>query len=83
MVLFECDRCVFRKLYHRHPSFTNPVDSLALVTIRRSNLDAMWARTKATVEGNASLVARGLWNSKELGLTGPYLDAGPFPDYDH
>jgi hypothetical protein len=43
----------------------------------------MWAMTKATVEGNPSLVAQGLQTSKKLGLTGPHLDAGPLPDYDH
>jgi hypothetical protein len=83
MVSFECGLCIFRKLYRREPNLQSPVDNLAFVTIRRVDLDALWARTKDTVLGNASLVSLGLKNLAELSLTGPYLDSGPLPDYDH
>jgi hypothetical protein len=83
MVSFECDLCVFRKLKRRNPVLRNPVDRLTLITIRRVNLDALWARTTDTVVGNAGVLANGLRGSAYFELTGPYLEPGPLPDYDH
>ena len=40
LVLFECDHCIFRKLYKREPTETLELDSLAVVCIRRINLGA-------------------------------------------
>jgi hypothetical protein len=84
MISFECDLCIFRKMRDQSsPDFSNSIDSLLMLSIRRMNLDALWSRATSTVEGNAGVVARGLRHSKLLGLTGPYLATGPLPYYDH
>jgi hypothetical protein len=46
-------------------------------------LDACWAWTTDTVKSNVLMVAQGLKNSAEFGLSGPYLSTGPLPEYDH
>ena len=83
MVTFECDLCIFWKLYRRGPSYSNPTDKFGLDCIRRVNLDAFWSRARSTVEANAAKVREGLKISRKLGLTGPYLDPGPLPNHDH
>jgi hypothetical protein len=44
MVSFECDSCIFSKLYERDPIEGNEKDAFALKCIRRINLDAFWSR---------------------------------------
>ena len=83
MVSFECDLCVFWKLYGRPPRLDNPTDCFSLAYIRRVNLDAFWSRARSTVEANAAKVREGLKISARLGLPGPYLDPGPLPPHDH
>lgn len=83
LVSFECDSCIFGKLYKREPSSSSTQDCLALACIRRINLDAFWSRARSTVEANASKVREGLKNSRKIGLDGPYLDPGPLPSHDH
>jgi hypothetical protein len=84
MLFLECDLCIFRKLRDQHqPDPHSHVDTLFILTIRRINLDALWRRASSIVTVNVGLVARGLRNSKALGLTGPYLETGPLPYYDH
>jgi hypothetical protein len=84
MISFECDICIFCKLWDQSaPDLYNPIDSLLMLSIRRMNLDALWSRASSTVEGNAGMVARCLRHSKLLGLTGPYSAIGPLPYYDH
>jgi hypothetical protein len=83
MVSFECDACIFFKLYGRVSNPINGTDCFSLACIRRVNLDAFWSRARSTVEANASKVREGLRISERLGLLGPYLDPGPLPDHDH
>jgi hypothetical protein len=42
MVSFECDLCVFRKLFGRNP-MDREQDERAVATIRRMILDAFWS----------------------------------------
>ena len=83
MVPFECDLCIFRKLQGRSPEPRNPMDDLLLGTVRRMNLDAFWSSATATVHGNKDKLDLGIHLSKLVGLRGPYIHEGPFPDYDH
>jgi hypothetical protein len=83
MVSFECDLCVFAKLYGRLPDAGLARDDFSLACIRRINLDAFWSRARSTVEANAAKTREGLRISRRLGLAGPYLDPGPLPSHDH
>jgi hypothetical protein len=83
LVSFECDICIFRKLYNRDASPQFSKDVFALSCIRRINLDAFWSRARATVESNAAKIREGLRLSEALGLSGPYLSPGPLPLDDH
>jgi hypothetical protein len=83
MVSFECDVCIFRKLYARDSNPRDQEDVFAMSCIRRINLDAFWSRARATVESNATKIREGLRISRSLGLSGPYLSPGPLPMDDH
>jgi hypothetical protein len=83
MVSFECDLCIFHKLYARPPVPNDPTDQFSMACIRRVNLDAFWSRARSTVEQNTRKVLEGLKISARLGLLGPYLDPGPLPVHDH
>lgn len=83
LVSFECDVCIFHKLYGRDSDSGNQKDVLALACIRRINLDAFWSRARTTVETNATKVREGIRISASLGLNGPYLSPGPLPLNDH
>lgn len=84
MVSFECDTCIFWKLYNRDANpGENEKDAFALQCIRRINLDAFWSRARTTVTSNAAKVREGLKISSRLGLDGPYLEPGPLPTHDH
>jgi hypothetical protein len=83
LVSFECDVCIFQKLWDREPNSELEVDKLAMMCIRHVNLDAFWSRARSTVGGNAGKVREGLRQSEKLGLKGPYLAPGPLPPYDH
>ena len=81
---FECDYCIFRKLYGRNPVEAGGLDDYSMACIRRINLDACWSRATSTVSGNASLLIRqGLRLSASVGLEGPYYPPGPVPGHDH
>jgi hypothetical protein len=82
MVAFECDLCVFRKLFRRNPN-SDETDRKAVATIRRMILDAFWSRATSTVRSNARIIQRGCELSKSLGLDPPYLEPGPLPYHDH
>jgi hypothetical protein len=43
MVAFECDLCVFRKLFRRNP-IDQAKDNKAVATIRWMILDAFWSQ---------------------------------------
>ena len=54
--LFECDYCIFRKLYGRNSDESSQFTQYAMACIRRINLDACLSRATSTVSGNASQV---------------------------
>ena len=83
MIPFECDLCVFRKLYFRDPRVDHATDRKALATIRRMILDAFWSRASSTVRANAKMIQKGCDLSASLGLDPPYLEPGPLPSFDH
>jgi hypothetical protein len=83
MTPFECDYCIFRKLYGRNPVEAGGADNYPMACIRRINLDACWSRATSTVLGNASLIRQGLRLSASVGLEGPYYPPGPLPGHDH
>jgi hypothetical protein len=74
---------VFRKLRLRNPDPSSNADKLLQACIRRMNLDAFWSRASPTVKGQADNLKRALNFSAKVGLAGPYIHAGPLPDYDH
>ena len=51
-VLFECDLCSFQNVCGRQPMFNNKRNQFTLTTIRRAQLDVMWAREPHTVDAN-------------------------------
>ena len=84
LVPFECDYCVFGKLFGRDPDVTqNPKDLFALGCIRRVILDAFWSRARSTVAANTAKVREGLALSLGMGMRGPYENPGPLPRFDH
>jgi hypothetical protein len=83
MVPFECDVCVFRKLFLRNPIATSLEDLKAAAIIRRMILDSFWSRATTTVEANAKTIQKGCKLSASIGLEPPYLEPGPLPDFDH
>ena len=80
---FECDLCIFHKLKGRDPNSNSELDKLLMKYIRQMNLDVFWSRASQTVRGNKTQVNGILEESKFFGLNGPFIHAGPFPDYDH
>jgi hypothetical protein len=84
MTHFECDICIFRKLWDRDfLDHSRPSDKLLLACIRQVNLDAFWSSAKNTVTSNRGVIDKGLRLSARMGNKGPYLDPGPFPMHDH
>jgi hypothetical protein len=78
LVSSKCDVCIFQKLWDREPNSELEVDKLAMMCIRRVNLDAFWSRAQSNVGGNAGKVREGLQQSEKLGLKGPYLAPGHY-----
>ena len=58
MVQFECDVCVFAKLFKRLPGSGKDTskDEFSLACIRRVTLDAFWSRASSTVASNTYLM---------------------------
>ena len=83
LVSFECDYCVFVKLYSRLPDDATQADTHIMACIRRIQLDAFWSRATTTVASNTALVRQGLRHSSGIGLDGPYFPPGPLPLHDH
>ena len=83
MVAFECDFCVFAKVYERPPDLTVPSDSFGMACIRRVILDAFWSRSRATVSSNSSRFREIIRKSALLGFEPPYSSPGPLPTFDH
>jgi hypothetical protein len=59
MVPFECDFCVFGKLFDRAPDMANNKDGFAMGCIRRVILDAFWSRARSTVDANTAKTREG------------------------
>ena len=84
MVAFECDFCVFGKVYERPPDLMSPTDKfVGMACIGRVILDAFWSRSRATVASNASRFREIILNSALLGFEPPYSSPGPLPTFDH
>ena len=83
MVQFECDWCVFGKLKKRGPDPTQPKDIVLMACIRRATLDAFCSRAASTINGQSTALKKGIALSEEAGLTPPYHEPGPLPDFDH
>jgi hypothetical protein len=80
---FQCDWCLFRLLTGRIPNPTNRQDEFLLCVLRRSNLDALWAREVSTVAANRRNLEQliNLWDS-QVGLPPLLPRLGPHPEYD-
>jgi hypothetical protein len=65
------------------PTSKGPQDDLLLACVRRMNLDAFWSRARDTVHGNRDKLADKLALSPLVGLQGPCIHDGPYPNYDH
>ena len=83
MIPFECDLCIFHKLRTCEPNPKSDKDILLMATIRRMNLDAFWSRMPDTIKANRSRLLKGMSFLERVGLHGPCLHQGPFPNYDH
>jgi hypothetical protein len=82
MVPFECDLCIFRKLWGYNPSTDSEMDKLLLGCIRRMSVLACWSQTTSTVLANRDIIRQGLALSKLVGLEGPYIHYGTMPSHD-
>jgi hypothetical protein len=84
MVQFECNFCVFFKLYLRKLVDSSPTDQLAMACIRRMILDAFWSRARSTVEDQARKVRHLVNLAKQVGMPSPGFESpGPLPAGDH
>ena len=58
LVSFECDECIFAKLYRASPDRYSEEDVFAMGCIRRINLDAFWSGATKTVVTNTNQARR-------------------------
>lgn len=79
MTPFQCDLCHFENCKKRHPIGGNLQDEVALLGIRRANLDALWSRERSTVQANklqgkmwVSVSESAGWTDHALPKRGPY-----------
>jgi hypothetical protein len=79
---FQCDLCHFTNIHHSLPDSVSSSDNLCLMAIRRANLDALWARERATVEANRREAVLFLEEGKAMGFGNPYPPRGPWPIED-
>ena len=82
MCPFQCDECHFTNIHLCPSSPFSLQDSLCLVAIRRANLDALWARERATVEANRREAVMFLEHGRAMGYDNPYPPRGPWPIED-
>lgn len=82
MCPFQCDECQFQNVYGTPPDGTSHQHSLALLCIRRANLDAFWARENGTVVQNWREAVRFHEEASILGISDPYPPRGPWPVHD-
>ena len=83
MVQFEYDWCLFTQLKNKLPDPTITTDILLMSCIRRATLDAFWSRAGSTVNGQATLVQKGIALSKLVGLESLDLEPRPLPAFDY
>ena len=76
---FQCDLCMFRNLTRRNPLQDSPKDDFLLCCIRRINLDSLWGRESATVEGTLRAAAQMLKQWELVGTTPALPPRGPYP----
>jgi hypothetical protein len=79
---FQCDKCHFVNIHKVLPQIGSIQDRLNLVVIRRANLDALWARERATVESNRREARLFVEQGKTMGYDNPYPPRGPWPIED-
>ena len=80
---FECDVCHFRNINKRDVDWNNEQDVRTLMYIRGATLDAMWSRTKGTVEGNMKRLRRDMRDANDqlsLGQFFPLMGNGELED---
>ena len=82
MCPFQCDTCHFVNIHFCLPNPSAPQDSLCLVVIRRANLDALWARERATVAANRREAVIFVREGQAMGFGNPYPPRGPWPIED-
>jgi hypothetical protein len=83
LVAFECDFCVFGKVFERPPDLSLSADQLGMACIRRTILDAFWSRSRSTVVSNTARFREIISKSLNLGFEPPYSAPGPLPMHDH
>ena len=83
LVSFECDECIFWKLYRGRPDLNRKEHVFAMACIRRINLDAFWSRAKSTVVANTAQARKMIASCKRMNLQGPFYPPGPLPLDDH
>lgn len=83
LVAFECDFCVFRKVYGRPPNETLELDRFGMGCIRRVVLDSFWSRSRSTVNSNTYRYREIIRMYRSLGFEPPYSPPGPLPPHDH
>jgi hypothetical protein len=78
MVGFQCDECQFENCKLRSPMKGNVKDEVALLCIRRANLDTFWSRERSTANINRLEGMRYLSGCEECGWNEPYPARGAF-----
>jgi hypothetical protein len=83
MTPFQCDLCHFENCKRRRPIPDNTQDEVALLGIRRANLDALWSRERSTVRSNRLQGKHWISASESAGWSDLALPKrGPFPVED-
>ena len=79
---FQCEYCWWINLEGREVDENSRVENRTLGYIRRVNLDLLWARERGTVRGALTQVNKLKNIPRELGLSSPDLNRGPWPVND-
>ena len=83
MTPFQCDECHFENCKKRPVIIGNLQDEVALLGIRRANLDALWSRERSTVRANRLQGKMWISASESAGWTDYGLPKrGPYPVED-
>jgi hypothetical protein len=82
MCPFQCDECHFVNIHNCESDPFSLRDRLCSMAIRRANLDALWARERATVEANRREASLFVEHGASMGYENPYPARGPWPMED-